>query len=195
MLNQTCMICSASPGRRWRHGSSELLLWSIMTLRHVNRLLLDIWEFVCIYIHINIHILWIGLHSHWQRAPQPAKLSSSFSNQRTASKQDCPKWQGFMDMQGSATTRVVWSPRLSARTASSRSSKWLNARYPSLLPWPYGLAWASVCCERWIGENLKAGRDSMSSYDLWWMQRWWIYNIYIYVDTLILYDTIIFKHI
>ena len=94
-----------------------------------------------------IYILWIGLHSHWQRAPQPAKLSSSFSNQRTASKQDCPKWQGFMDMQGSATTRVVWSPRLSARTASSRSSKWLNARYPSLLPWPYGLAWASVFFE------------------------------------------------
>jgi hypothetical protein len=73
------------------------------------------------YIYVYMYILWIGLHSHWQRAPQPAKLSSSFSNQRTASKQDCPKWQGFMDMQGSATTKEM-SPRLYDRTASSSSS-------------------------------------------------------------------------
>ena len=33
----------------------------------------------------------------------------------------------------------------------------------------------------WL-ENLKAGRDSMSTYDLWWMQRCGIYNIiYIYI--------------
>ena len=115
----------------------------------------QLYLYIYIYTYINIHILWIGLHSHWQRAPQPAKLSSSFSNQRTASKQDCPKWQGFMDMQGSATTRVVWSPRLSARTASSRSSKWLNARYPSLYLNPMGSP-EPACAVR--GELVKTWR-------------------------------------
>ena len=72
---------------------------------------------------------------------------------------------------------------------------WLNARYPSLDLNPMGSPEPACAVRSELLETWKLEGTACLPTIIWWMQRWWIYNIYIYIFIFVYIYIHIFVHI
>ena len=132
--------------------------------------------------YIYITILWMGFHPHWQRAPNLQNAQACFPATH-CTKVRLPPMAKVFGYAKSATTARQELPgsKVSKGGHAQNVCKWLHTSYPTQ-PSARGLSWACKCCGTWKRWYLEAGWDSMCLQDLGWVQRWWIYTIYIYGD-------------